>query len=91
MDPQQGLKGDGSTGVGRSSEPKKSSLEELPAARTPGGMQLALHLAQRRKNRLLTFLEFGLYLVIPPWLAWNTFFSPSELCFSNGFSAQLFF
>lgn len=48
-------------------ESRKTSLEKLAPARTPEGIQLGLHLAQKKRNKILTSLEFGLSVIISLW------------------------
>jgi len=45
--------------------PQKALSKSAPV-KAPEETQLGLHLAQRKKNKSLTFLEFGLCLVISP-------------------------
>lgn len=67
------------------------ALSSAPSSQNTWGMQLALHLAQRRTNKLLTSLHFGLCLVIPPWLACNTFFLPVNFVFPMVLQQRFFF
>lgn len=46
-------------------ESRKTSLEKLAPA--PEGIQLGLHLAQKKRNKILTSLEFGLSVIISLW------------------------
>lgn len=85
--PSRAVEGDGKSFLAQWAE---RALWRSSHHQNTWGMQLALHPAQRRENKLLTLLEFGLCRVIPPGLLVTHFFSQWILFFQWSFSTGFY-